>query len=218
MNNRYRLAVVMPFAAALLLPACGQKSEPQSQIEPSRLEHVEGSEFARVVLTPRAAERIGIKTSAVRAESEQAQVALNDVSALGSGASLPASDATTAEAAEFVALTALIAAEAQVVDGTTSSGAGGGPASGLTVNDVPAEPLGRNKMQMAVPYSAVLYDSNGNTWVYTNPEPLVFVRHPISIDYIKGDLAVLSEGLPAATAVVTVGVAELYGTEFEVGH
>jgi hypothetical protein len=49
--------------------------------------------------------------------------------------------------------------------------------------------------------------------VYTNPEPLVFVRHAIVIDYIEGDLAILSEGPDAETAVVTVGAAELYGAE-----
>jgi hypothetical protein len=69
-----------------------------------------------------------------------------------------------------------------------------------------------------VPYAAVLYDSNGDAWVYTNPEPLVFVRHRIKIEYIAGDRAVLSEGPAVGTAVVTLGAAELFGAEFEVGH
>jgi len=59
----------------------------------------------------------------------------------------------------------------------------------------------------------VLYGVHGETWVYTNPEPLVFIREPIVIDYIEGDLAVLSEGPEAGTAIVTVGAAELFGTE-----
>jgi hypothetical protein len=66
-----------------------------------------------------------------------------------------------------------------------------------------------------VPYSAVLYDLNGETWVYTSPEPLSFVRHSISVDSIDGDLAILSDGPPPGTQVVTVGVAELFGAEFE---
>jgi hypothetical protein len=69
-----------------------------------------------------------------------------------------------------------------------------------------------------VPYAAVLYDAHGDTWVYTNPEPQVYIRYQISVDYIDGDLAVLSDGPPAGTAVVTVGAAELFGTEFEIGH
>jgi hypothetical protein len=67
-----------------------------------------------------------------------------------------------------------------------------------------------------LPYSAVLYDANGDTWTYTNPEPLVFVRHKISIDRVDGESAILSEGPDAGTKVVTVGAAELIGTEFGV--
>lgn len=69
-----------------------------------------------------------------------------------------------------------------------------------------------------VPYAAVIYDAYGGTWVYTSPEPRVFVRHEIDIDHIEGDIAVLSHGPDVGTAVVTVGVAELFGTEFEIGH
>jgi hypothetical protein len=69
-----------------------------------------------------------------------------------------------------------------------------------------------------VPYSAVLYDAKGDTWVYANPEPLAYVRERVSVDYIQGDQAVLTDGPPEGTAVVTVGAAELYGTEFGVGH
>lgn len=69
-----------------------------------------------------------------------------------------------------------------------------------------------------VPYASVLYDAHGGTWVYTNPEPLVFVRHSVSVDYIEGGLAILSDGPPPGTVVVTVGVAELYGTETGIGH
>jgi hypothetical protein len=76
----------------------------------------------------------------------------------------------------------------------------------------------RGTLRKVVPYAAVLYDPHGEAWVYTNPEPLTFVRAHISVDSIDGDRAVLSEGGPAdGTAVVTVGVPELYGTELGVG-
>jgi len=64
-----------------------------------------------------------------------------------------------------------------------------------------------------IPYAAVLYGLNGETWTYTNPEPLVFVRQSIVIDHIEGDSAFLSEGPDTGTAVVIIGVAELYGAE-----
>ncbi len=69
-----------------------------------------------------------------------------------------------------------------------------------------------------VPYAAVLYDSHGVAWVYTNPAPRTFVRRRITVDYIQGNLAVLSDGPPAGTAVVTVGAAELLGAELGVGE
>ena len=69
-----------------------------------------------------------------------------------------------------------------------------------------------------VPYAAVLYDAKGVTWVYTSPANLVYVRHRISVDYIEGDQAVLTDGPPAGTQVVTQGGQELFGAEFEIGH
>jgi hypothetical protein len=73
----------------------------------------------------------------------------------------------------------------------------------------------KGKSQTALPYSAILYDTEGNAWTYTSPESLVFVRHRIAIDHIDGDKALLTDALPAGTKVVTVGAAELYGSEFE---
>ncbi|HEV3365246.1 MAG TPA: hypothetical protein VG795_14090 [Acidimicrobiia bacterium] len=79
------------------------------------------------------------------------------------------------------------------------------------------ERFGGETARKVVDYAAVVYDPKGDTIVYTNPEPLVFVRQPIKIDYIDGDVAVLTEGPPAGTAVVTVGTAELLGMETGVG-
>jgi hypothetical protein len=69
-----------------------------------------------------------------------------------------------------------------------------------------------------VPYSAVLYDERGRTWVYTATADLTFVRARIEIEAITGDVARLSSGPPVGTRVATVGAAELFGTEFEVDH
>lgn len=69
-----------------------------------------------------------------------------------------------------------------------------------------------------IPYAAVLYDPAGDTWTYTNPEPLVFVRAPIDVIRIDGEQALLSSGPPSGTDVVIVGAAELLGTEYEVGE
>lgn len=71
--------------------------------------------------------------------------------------------------------------------------------------------------KLVVPYDAVYIDSHGDFWVYTNPEPLVFVRAPIDIARETSTEAILADGPPAGTQVVTVGAPELYGTETEFG-
>lgn len=68
-----------------------------------------------------------------------------------------------------------------------------------------------------IPFTAVIYDVKGGTWAYTNPEPLTYVRAPITIDYVDGEWAYLSDGPEAGTEVVTLGAAELYGAETGVG-
>jgi hypothetical protein len=75
-----------------------------------------------------------------------------------------------------------------------------------------------NGQEKIIPYAAIIYDAEGNTFTYTNPEPLTFVRQEIEIDRVDGDNVVLSDGPPAGTEVVTIGAAEVYGTEFEVAH
>jgi hypothetical protein len=64
-----------------------------------------------------------------------------------------------------------------------------------------------------LPMAAVFYDKNGATWVYTNPEPLTYVRQLVSVVRIDGDLAVLQSGPATGIAVVTRGTPELAGIE-----
>lgn len=148
-SNRFVLVLLV--IAALQLSACAQKSATSAtsptKSQPGMVEPIKGTNLNRVVLSPKAAERLGIKTEPVR------ELSLSD---------------------------------------------GGAP-------------------RKIVPYGSVLYQPNGDTLIYTNPEPLVFVQSPVTIDYIEGDLAVLLDGPPSGTAVVTVGGAELLGLEFGVG-
>ena len=139
-RNRW-LIIVFLIIAALPLTACAQKSAAASNPKPAVVEPIEGSEFKRVVVIEKAAQRLDIQTAQVRQEQ---------------------------------------------VNGTR---------------------------RLAVPYAAVLYGLHGETWVYTNPEALAFVRAPITVDTIDGDTAFLLAGPSIGTAVVTVGGAELYGTE-----
>jgi hypothetical protein len=69
-----------------------------------------------------------------------------------------------------------------------------------------------------IPYAAVIYDETGDTWTYTSQQPLTYLRQHIEIDFIEGDSAILSDGPAVGTTVVTVGAAELLGTELGVGE
>jgi hypothetical protein len=79
-------------------------------------------------------------------------------------------------------------------------------------------PIRQNGQETVIPYDAVIYGADGKTYTYTAPEPLTYVRQEISIDHVAGDGVMLSDGPPTGTEVVTVGAAEVYGTEFEVAH
>jgi hypothetical protein len=72
------------------------------------------------------------------------------------------------------------------------------------------------KTEKVIPYAAVLYMPAGQPYTYTSPEPRAYVRQLITVDRITGNLAFLSKGPSAGTAVVTVGGPELFGAEYEV--
>jgi len=87
---------------------------------------------------------------------------------------------------------------------------------GLTLNTrmrVELQLAGSDEKQRVVPYGALYYDAKGTAWVYVNTAPLVFERQRVGVERIVGDLAVLGDGPPVGTPVVTVGAALLYGAE-----
>ena len=82
---------------------------------------------------------------------------------------------------------------------------------------VETDTVQQNGSNLVVPYSAVVYGLHGETWIYTTHEPRTYSREPITIDRIDGDMAILVDGPPVGTEVVTVAVAELFGTDTGVG-
>jgi hypothetical protein len=95
----------------------------------------------------------------------------------------------------------------------------------ITLTDEAAERIGVETVPVAaadggriqVPSATVLYDQQGRTWVFTEPEHDVFVREQVEVIGTNGEDMILSTGPAADTPVVTVGVPELYGTELGVG-
>lgn len=65
-----------------------------------------------------------------------------------------------------------------------------------------------------VPESAIWVDVNGDEWVYTNPETLVFVRAQVVVDRYEAGSALLRDGPAPGTEVASIGVPQLIGSEF----
>lgn len=69
-----------------------------------------------------------------------------------------------------------------------------------------------------IPFPALLYDAQGQTWVFTSPTPDTYVRERVTVARVTAaDTVELRSGPPAGTLVVTVGAPELLGTELGVG-
>jgi ABC-type oligopeptide transport system substrate-binding subunit len=82
--------------------------------------------------------------------------------------------------------------------------------------DLQTAAVRRSGKHKVVPYAALIYDPEGKTYVYTSPKPREYLREEVKVDRIEGDRVLVSRGPPAGTEVVTVGAAEVYGTELEV--
>jgi hypothetical protein len=85
---------------------------------------------------------------------------------------------------------------------------------GIEIDQVRVDPSGRR----IIPYSAVLYDLTGRTWVYVHADPMSFVREAVRIETIKGENVYLKDGPAPGTKVLATGVQQVFGTEVGVGH
>lgn len=89
----------------------------------------------------------------------------------------------------------------------------------LKTAEVTSEMVSRYETpRTVVPYSSIIYTPDGKTWIYKTSGERTFERIQISVDYIEGDRVVLKDSPSVGTVIASVGVAELYGSEFEVGH
>ena len=246
MQRRILWIVAILIIASLQLSACApQTSTSKPKSSPSKVEPIEGSDLKRVVLTEKAAERLGIQTAPVQESSETRQWIVGGQVAASPGAGggamlirvpiskselaridqnqgarvLPFDDAEDSDEEEAEGLDAEEADKPEDADPEVAAVYYSVQNPGKQVL-AQGQPV-RVELALAthgtplkvVPYAAVIYDVAGKTWVYTNPEPLVFVRQSISVDYVEDDLAYLTDGPAAGTQVVTIGGAELYGAE-----
>ena len=232
---------------ALLLGACGSAAATSEAVVPAAtLETIDGSDVHRITLSADAARRLGITTEPVSIETASrkrliaaevvdrptgappqpsvwvratiAESELDRIDGGGSAVVYPTADGQKSGSSGFAAR--------QAGSGVGEVDDPGGAryfsvvsGSGLTVGtDVIVELSLESTDHLKMPYSAVVYDAAGRTWAYTTSEPLVYSRHAITVDYIEGDWAFLSEAPPVGTSVVTVGSGELSGFENGIGR
>jgi len=67
---------------------------------------------------------------------------------------------------------------------------------------------------LVVPWSAIMYDIYGGTWIYVKVSPQIYSRRRVEVSRILDNFAVLTRGVNVGEEVVTTAAAELYGTEF----
>jgi hypothetical protein len=78
---------------------------------------------------------------------------------------------------------------------------------------VELEMSNHNVRRTVVPTSAMFYQPNGAAFVYLNPAPLTYMREPVTVERIVGNVTVLTKGPSIGTTIVTVGTPLLYGAE-----
>ena len=78
---------------------------------------------------------------------------------------------------------------------------------------VRAVPDAQGKPALVVPYAAVVYDADGKSWAFSAPAVRTYIRVPIQISSITGDVVQLSSGPKVGTQLVIVGAPELVGAE-----
>jgi len=65
----------------------------------------------------------------------------------------------------------------------------------------------------AVPWSSVIHDAYGGTWVYEQVAPLTYARRRVLLRYVSDGFAAIDAGPPLGAKLATTSVSELFGTE-----
>ena len=74
-------------------------------------------------------------------------------------------------------------------------------------------PLNGDAESLTLPWSAVVHDIHGGTWVYEMLAEHTFARRRVVVRFVQNDSAVLASGPSAGTKVVSAGASELFGNE-----
>lgn len=82
--------------------------------------------------------------------------------------------------------------------------------------DLQTTTIRQQATRTVVPHAALIYNPEGDVFVYTRPQAETYVRAPVEVSRVSGNRAFLANGPPPGTVTVTVGAAELLATEYEI--
>lgn len=71
---------------------------------------------------------------------------------------------------------------------------------------------------LSIPWSAVVFDVYGGSWVYTQKSTNLYERKRVFLDHVSGHQAIVSEGPPEGSKVVVSGALELFAVETGFSH
>ena len=71
---------------------------------------------------------------------------------------------------------------------------------------------------LTLPWSAVVFDVYGGSWVYTQQSKNLYERKRVFLDYVSGNRAIISDGPPEGSKIVVNGALELFGVETGFAH
>jgi len=74
------------------------------------------------------------------------------------------------------------------------------------------------RRRLVIPMTALVFNAEGNPYVYTSPAAKTYVRAPLEIAEYRGTDVILASGPKPGTQVVTVGDPALLGIEYGVGE
>lgn len=77
---------------------------------------------------------------------------------------------------------------------------------------------GQADEELVVPWSAILHDIHGGTWIYEALGEHAYARRRVEVEDVVEGFAILHRGPAPGTSVVIVGAMELYSTEFGTTH
>jgi membrane fusion protein, heavy metal efflux system len=78
--------------------------------------------------------------------------------------------------------------------------------------------LGNSSKALTIPWSAIVFDVYGGSWVYTQKSKNTYERNRVFLNHVSGNNAVLSEGPTEGSQIVVNGALELFGVETGFTH